>query len=99
MGCKATFFTNSPAIGEKINAADRPSPADHRPQRVMQRFLKAKPGCFQQFVAASLSQPNPTSLFFFFFSAAYMSLRIYNTLTRAVSEFSPLQPGHVRMYV
>ena len=28
-----------------------------------------------------------------------MSLRIYNTLTRAVAEFSPLQPGHVRMYV
>ena len=28
-----------------------------------------------------------------------MSLRIYNTLTRAVEDFSPLQPGHVRMYV
>ncbi|MDB5879028.1 MAG: cysteinyl-tRNA synthetase [Variovorax sp.] len=28
-----------------------------------------------------------------------MSLRIYNTLTRALEEFSPLQPGHVRMYV
>ncbi len=28
-----------------------------------------------------------------------MSLRIYNTLSRAVEEFSPLQPGHVRMYV
>jgi cysteinyl-tRNA synthetase len=28
-----------------------------------------------------------------------MSLRIYNTLSRAVEEFSPLHPGHVRMYV
>jgi cysteinyl-tRNA synthetase len=28
-----------------------------------------------------------------------MSLRIYNTLTRATEEFSPLQPGCVRMYV
>ena len=28
-----------------------------------------------------------------------MTLRIYNTLTRALEEFSPLQAGHVRMYV
>ncbi len=28
-----------------------------------------------------------------------MSLRIYNTLTRAVESFSPIEPGHVRMYV
>ncbi|PUE10870.1 cysteine--tRNA ligase [Limnohabitans sp. T6-5] len=28
-----------------------------------------------------------------------MSLRIFNTLTRSVSEFSPADPGHVRMYV
>ncbi|MEO3714144.1 cysteine--tRNA ligase [Roseateles flavus] len=28
-----------------------------------------------------------------------MSLRIYNTLTRAVEPFVPLEPGHVRMYV
>ncbi len=28
-----------------------------------------------------------------------MTLRIYNTLTRALEEFSPLQPGRVRMYV
>jgi cysteinyl-tRNA synthetase len=28
-----------------------------------------------------------------------MSLRIYNTLSRAVEEFSPLVAGHVRMYV
>ncbi len=28
-----------------------------------------------------------------------MSLRIYNTLSRDLAEFSPLQPGHVRMYV
>ncbi|MCF8169060.1 MAG: cysteine--tRNA ligase [Rhodoferax sp.] len=28
-----------------------------------------------------------------------MSLRIYNTLTRAQEPFSPLEPGHVRMYV
>ena len=28
-----------------------------------------------------------------------MSLRIYNTLTRAVANFTPLEAGHVRMYV
>ncbi|VWX63490.1 cysteinyl-tRNA synthetase [Burkholderiales bacterium 8X] len=28
-----------------------------------------------------------------------MSLRIYNTLARELEEFSPLLPGHVRMYV
>ncbi|MES2979676.1 MAG: cysteine--tRNA ligase [Pseudomonadota bacterium] len=28
-----------------------------------------------------------------------MSLRIYNTLSRAVEDFSPIEPGHVRMYV
>jgi cysteinyl-tRNA synthetase len=28
-----------------------------------------------------------------------MSLRIYNTLSRDVQEFTPLVPGHVRMYV
>ncbi|MBL8287807.1 MAG: cysteine--tRNA ligase [Rubrivivax sp.] len=28
-----------------------------------------------------------------------MALRIHNTLTRRVEPFSPLQPGHVRMYV
>ena len=28
-----------------------------------------------------------------------MSLRIYNTLLRAVEDFSPIVPGHVRMYV
>ena len=28
-----------------------------------------------------------------------MSLRIYNTLTRELESFSPLQAGHVRMYV
>ena len=28
-----------------------------------------------------------------------MNLRIHNTLTRAVEPFSPIEPGHVRMYV
>ena len=28
-----------------------------------------------------------------------MTLRIFNTLTRAVQDFVPLEPGHVRMYV
>ncbi|HYE41119.1 MAG TPA: cysteine--tRNA ligase [Ramlibacter sp.] len=28
-----------------------------------------------------------------------MSLRIYNTLSRALEDFSPLEPGHARMYV
>ena len=28
-----------------------------------------------------------------------MSLQIYNTLTRRVEPFEPLEPGHVRMYV
>jgi hypothetical protein len=34
------FAANSTAIGKKNNAADRPSPADHRPQGVMQRVLR-----------------------------------------------------------
>ncbi len=28
-----------------------------------------------------------------------MSLRIYNTLSRALEDFSPIEPGHVRIYV
>ncbi|MDR2155011.1 MAG: cysteine--tRNA ligase [Burkholderiaceae bacterium] len=28
-----------------------------------------------------------------------MTLRIYNTLTRTLTDFSPIEPGHVRMYV
>ncbi|MDP3620142.1 MAG: class I tRNA ligase family protein, partial [Ramlibacter sp.] len=28
-----------------------------------------------------------------------MSLRIHNTLSRALEDFSPLEPGHVRMYL
>ncbi len=28
-----------------------------------------------------------------------MSLRIYNTLSRALEDFHPIEPGHVRMYV
>ena len=28
-----------------------------------------------------------------------MSLRIFNTLSRATQVFSPIEPGHVRMYV
>jgi len=28
-----------------------------------------------------------------------MSLRIYNTLSRALEDFTPIDPGHVRMYV
>src|SRR6478672_7571061 len=28
-----------------------------------------------------------------------MTLRIYNTLSRALEEFSPIEPGQVRMYV
>jgi len=28
-----------------------------------------------------------------------MTLRIYNTLTRALEDFAPIDPGHVRMYV
>ena len=28
-----------------------------------------------------------------------MSLNVYNTLTRRVEPFAPLEPGHVRMYV
>ena len=28
-----------------------------------------------------------------------MTLRIYNTLTRRVEDFKPIEPGHVRMYV
>ncbi len=36
---------------------------------------------------------------FWLIPTPFMSLRIYNTLTRALERFSPLQPGHVRMYV
>ena len=28
-----------------------------------------------------------------------MALRIYNTLTRRVEDFVPIEPGHARMYV
>ena len=28
-----------------------------------------------------------------------MTLRIYDTLTRALQDFFPIEPGHVRMYV
>ena len=28
-----------------------------------------------------------------------MSLRIYNTLSRELEDFAPIEPGHVRMYV
>ena len=34
------FVANSTAIGKKNNAADRPSPVDHRPQRLMQRVFE-----------------------------------------------------------
>ena len=44
--------------------------------------------------SVSLSGPMP-----FFLSLIFMSLRIYNTLTRAIAEFTPIQAGHVRMYV
>jgi len=33
------------------------------------------------------------------FGFLFMSLRIFNTLTRSVADFQPLEPGHVRMYV
>ncbi len=39
------------------------------------------------------------SSFRFSGSSIPMSLRIYNTLSRALEEFSPLEPGQVRMYV
>ncbi len=32
-------------------------------------------------------------------ASVFMSLRIYNTLTRALEDFAPMEPGHVRMYV
>ena len=52
----------------------------------------------------------PGFLFFFYISfqalnagtrsqITFMSLRIYNTLRRAVEDFSPIVPGQVRMYV
>jgi hypothetical protein len=49
MGCKARFAANSPAIGKKCNAADRPNPCDHgrvglckASQRVLQRVKTKK---------------------------------------------------------
>jgi len=43
-----------------------------------------------------LSRPFLGRLLIDFFA---MSLRIFNTLTRSVADFQPLEPGHVRMYV
>ena len=37
---KRLFRANSTAVRKKNNAADRPSPADHRPRGIMQRILK-----------------------------------------------------------
>ena len=36
------FAVNSSAIAKKNNAADRPSPVDHRPQGVMQRVPRGR---------------------------------------------------------
>ena len=47
------FAANSRAIGKKNNAADRPIPADHRPQGVMQRvpsFIVCKISYLQNFM-------------------------------------------------
>ena len=43
-----------------------------------------------------LTPPGPASRFP---NECPMSLRIYNTLSRALEEFSPIDVGHVRMYV
>ena len=43
-----------------------------------------------------LTPPGPASRFP---NECPMSLRIYNTLSRALEEFSPIDAGHVRMYV
>ena len=59
-------------------------------------------GCAQ---AATVSPPpflvlfagHPSGLFLSGF--LFMSLRIFNTLTRSIADFQPLEPGHVRMYV
>ncbi|TAG33284.1 MAG: DUF3429 family protein, partial [Polaromonas sp.] len=48
------FAANSTAIGKKSNAADRPSPADHRPQGVMQRAPRAPRFHFVWGIAPSL---------------------------------------------
>ena len=49
------------------------------------RRLQASAGCVF---------PSPSRLAF-----VSMSLRIYNTLSRDLQPFAPLEPGHVRMYV
>src|SRR2546422_332312 len=43
MGYKACFAANSPAIGKKYNAVDRPNPRDHGPRGVVQSFPEALP--------------------------------------------------------
>jgi cysteinyl-tRNA synthetase len=46
-----------------------------------------------------LFQAQPPSVGFTTIHLLSMSLRIFNTLSRELEPFSPIQPGHVRMYV
>ena len=52
------FAANSTAIGKKNNAADRPSPVDHRPQGVMQRVPRAV--CVSLGLLAGCATPTPS---------------------------------------
>jgi cysteinyl-tRNA synthetase len=46
-----------------------------------------------------LFQAQPPSVGFTTIHLLSMSLRIFNTLSRELEPFSPIEPGHVRMYV
>ena len=48
--------------------------------------------CYRFIPSVDRSKPSPHTL-------QSMSIRIYNTLSRSVETFTPLNPGHVRMYV
>jgi hypothetical protein len=71
------------------------------------RMLRSEPGLMawriigspilKMIVAGGYSHPSLSSFTGVF--SPLMSLRIYNTLSREIDQFSPLVPGHVRMYV
>ena len=73
------FAANSKAIGKKSNAVDRPSPADHRPQRVMQRVLRVCTDAAQPLCRCLLALVNEIKLTACFYSE--------NALATAPSRF------------
>ena len=62
MGRKASFAANSPAIGKKSNAVDRPRPRCHRPQGVMQVIPCATRGLHAHLTNFIVASPGATTL-------------------------------------